>query len=302
MTLKFSENLTKYRKRSGLTQKQLAMKINVTPQAVSKWEKGSLPDSELIPILAQTLGVSTDVLFGIAEERDEPDLEQLLMDKIRQTPEKERADLIMKLFYSMMSAYNQYRLSKVTYPKELELETYAEIITDHEIAIARLNDDLKYFCFMKVPENGINSYVDASERMVDLFQTLADEDAIKIVCYLGSGVRNRMQSIETISKRMGIPLKKVEYIIDRLDRFGIVWRVSVEVDDKQSIVYGYVNSMPVTLLLTVAKSLTRYIQFHDLYVDTWKHGPFRMPDVANDMPVPQVSLWSEEKNQYKEKE
>lgn len=296
MTLKFSENLTKYRKRSGLTQGQLARKINVTPQAVSKWENGSFPDSELIPMIAKTLGVSIDVLFGIVEERAEPDLEQMLMDKIRQTPEKERADLIMKLFYSMMSAYNQYRLSKVTYPKELEMETYAEVVTDNEIAIARLNDDLKYFCFMKVPENGLNSYVDASERVVGLFQTLADEDAIKIICYLGSGVRNRMQSLETISVRMNIPLKKVEYVMDRLDRFGIVWRVSVEVDNKQSIVYGYVNSMPVTLLLTIAKSLTRYIQFHDLYVDTWEHGPFRMPNVANDTPVPQASLWSEEKN------
>ncbi|MDE5620243.1 MAG: helix-turn-helix transcriptional regulator [Ruminococcus sp.] len=295
MTLKFSENLTKYRKRSGLTQGQLAQKINVTPQAVSKWENGSFPDSELIPIIAKTLGISIDVLFGVVEERAEPDLEQMLMDKIRQTPEKERADLIMKLFYSMMSAYNQYRLSKVTYPKELEMETYAEVITDNEIAIARLNDDLKYFCFMKVPENGLNCYVDASERVVGLFQTLADEDAIKIICYLGSGVRNRMQSLETISVRMNIPLKKVEYIMDRLDRFGIVWRVSVEVDNKQSIVYGYVNSMPVTLLLTIAKSLTRYIQFHDLYVDTWEHGPFRMPNVANDTPVPQASLWSEEK-------
>lgn len=296
MTLKFSKNLTKYRKRSGLTQGQLARKINVTPQAVSKWENGSFPDSELIPIIAKTLGISIDVLFGVVEERAEPDLEQMLMDKIRQTPEKERADLIMKLFYSMMSAYNQYRLSKVTYPKELEMETYAEVITDNEIAIARLNDDLKYFCFMKVPENGLNSYVDASERVVGLFQTLADEDAIKIICYLGSGVRNRMQSLETISVRMNIPLKKVEYIMDRLDRFGIVWRVSAEVDNKQSIVYGYVNSMPVTLLLTIAKSLTRYIQFHDLYVDTWEHGPFRMPNVANDTPVPQASLWSEEKN------
>lgn len=275
MTLKFSENLTKYRKRIGLTQGQLAQKINVTPQAVSKWENGSFPDSELIPAIAEILGISIDILFGVAEER---------------------ADLVMKLSYSMMSAYNQYRVSKANYPKELDMETYAEVVTDNEIAIARLNDDLKYFCFMKVPENGVNSYVDASERMVNLFQTLADEDAINIICYLGSGVRNRMQSLETISERLNISLKKVKYVMDRLDRFGIVWRISVEFDNRQSIVYGYVNSMPVTLLLTVAKSLTRYIRFHDLYVDTWEHGPFRMPNVANDTPVPQASLWSEEKN------
>ena len=83
MTLKFSENLTKYRKRIGLTQGQLAQKINVTPQAVSKWENGSFPDSELIPAIAEILGISIDILFGVAEERAEPDLEQMLMDRIR---------------------------------------------------------------------------------------------------------------------------------------------------------------------------------------------------------------------------
>ncbi len=295
MAYKFSENLTKYRKRSGLTQGQLAGKLSVTPQAVSKWENGSLPDCELVPLIANVLGVSIDVLFGTAEERVEPDLEQLITDKIHQTPESERADLIMQLCYSMLSAYHDHRLSKVSYPKELEQESYAEVKTDHDFGIARLNDDLKYFCFMKIPEEGVNSYVDASERMVDLFETLADADTINIICYLGSGVKNRMQSLGTISKRIGIPIDKAQYVMDRLDRFGIVWRVSVEVDDKESIVYGYGNSLPLTFLLTLAKSLTRYVKFHDVLVDIWEKGPFRMKQIANDTPVEQVSLWSEEK-------
>ena len=44
MSSDFSRNLTKYRKRCSLTQSQLAAQLNVTPQAVSKWENGSLPD------------------------------------------------------------------------------------------------------------------------------------------------------------------------------------------------------------------------------------------------------------------
>lgn len=295
MTYQFGENLTKYRKRSGLTQGQLAAKLSVTPQAVSKWENGSLPDCELVPLIANVLGVSIDVLFGTAKERVEPDLEQLVTDKIHQTPESERADMMMQLCYSMLSAYNDHRLSKATYPQQLEQETYAEVKTDHDFGIARLNDDLKYFCFMKIPEDGVNSYVDASDRMVDLFETLSDADTINIICYLGSAAKNRMQSLGTISSRIGIPIDKVQYVMDRLDRFGIVWRVSVEVDDKESIVYGYGNSLPLTFLLVLAKSLTRYVKFHDVLVESWEKGPFRMKQLANDTPVEQVSSWSEEK-------
>lgn len=294
MHSKFSKNLTKYRKRCGLTQGQLAEKLNVTPQAVSKWENGSLPDSEFLPMLAHNLGVSIDVLFGLAEEREDPDLEQMISDKIRQTSAKERADVVMKLFYAVLTAYHDYKLSKQIYPENLELETFAELISDHECAIARLNEDLKYFCFLKVPEHGVNSYTEATDEMVRLFETLADKDAITIIHYLGSGMKNRMQSLEMISSRVGIPLNKVRRVMDRLDRFGVVWRVSAEISDDPPIIYGYVNSMPLTFILTMAKSLTRYIKFHDLYIDIWEQGPFRMPDVANTTPIPQVGFWETE--------
>ena len=52
MKLNFNENLVRYRKRAGLTQQQLAQKLSITPQAVSKWEKGSYPDCELLPKLS----------------------------------------------------------------------------------------------------------------------------------------------------------------------------------------------------------------------------------------------------------
>lgn len=116
MESKFSKNLAKYRKKSGLTQAQLAEKVCVTPQAVSKWENGSLPDSEFLPVIARTLGVSIDMLFGIEQERGEYDIEQLVINKLRRTPQGERADYIMQLFYAVMSAYNDYKLSKIKYP------------------------------------------------------------------------------------------------------------------------------------------------------------------------------------------
>ncbi len=269
------KNLTKYRKRRGMTQSQLAAVINVTPQAVSKWENGSLPDSEFLPLLSKALNVSIDVLFGIAEETEPPVPEQLLVDKIRQTPPEERADLVMQIFYSAMTAYHDYKLSLPKYPVDLELETYAEVKTDYECAIARLNEDLKYFCFVKIPENGINSYTEATDQMVRLFETLADKDAITILNYLGSGHRNRMQSLEYISKQVKISLNKVTRVMDKLDSLGLVWKVSAEISDTPSDVYGFVNSTPLAALLVLAKSLTRYIRFRDLYVDTWERAPFR---------------------------
>ena len=54
------------RKEKGLTQEQLAERLNVSPQAVSKWENDvSCPDISIIPQLAEVLGISTDELLGV---------------------------------------------------------------------------------------------------------------------------------------------------------------------------------------------------------------------------------------------
>ena len=63
--MSFQENLIRARKARGMTQEELAARLNVSRQAVSKWETGeSLPDLYKLAALADELGVSTDALCG----------------------------------------------------------------------------------------------------------------------------------------------------------------------------------------------------------------------------------------------
>jgi tellurite methyltransferase len=60
-----ARNISRYRKDLGMTQEALAEKLGITFQAVSKWETGqSIPDTMLLPKLAQILNVSIDKLLG----------------------------------------------------------------------------------------------------------------------------------------------------------------------------------------------------------------------------------------------
>ena len=66
-----SDNLKKLRKAKGLSQEELAVKLNVVRQTVSKWEQGlSVPDSEMLLRIAAELDTSVNVLLGetVAEE------------------------------------------------------------------------------------------------------------------------------------------------------------------------------------------------------------------------------------------
>lgn len=57
------------RKAAGMTQEQVAERLGVSPQAVSKWENDvSCPDVTMIPRIAQLFNVSTDELLHTAME------------------------------------------------------------------------------------------------------------------------------------------------------------------------------------------------------------------------------------------
>lgn len=66
------QRISALRKKNGYTQDQLAQKVGVTPQAVSKWENDqACPDVSIIPELAKLFGVSTDVLYGTSPMPDD---------------------------------------------------------------------------------------------------------------------------------------------------------------------------------------------------------------------------------------
>ena len=59
------ENIKAIRKAKGLSQEELAVKINVVRQTVSKWEQGlSVPDSELLLSLSEVLETPVSTLLG----------------------------------------------------------------------------------------------------------------------------------------------------------------------------------------------------------------------------------------------
>ena len=65
MELRLAENIARFRKSRGYTQEELAKRLSISSQAVSKWENAqSLPDISLLPALAGLLETDIDTLMG----------------------------------------------------------------------------------------------------------------------------------------------------------------------------------------------------------------------------------------------
>lgn len=68
----FSENLITLRKKQNLSQEELAEKVGVSRQTLSKWETGeSLPDIQKCSALAAFFGVTLDDLVNYEEQKEE---------------------------------------------------------------------------------------------------------------------------------------------------------------------------------------------------------------------------------------
>ena len=58
------DRIAKYRRNQGLSQEELAEKLGISRQSVSKWERNeSLPEADKIPLLAQVFSITTDELL-----------------------------------------------------------------------------------------------------------------------------------------------------------------------------------------------------------------------------------------------
>ena len=97
--MKIADKIRKMRAKAGFTQEQLANKLGVSSQSVSKWETGvAMPDIMLLPIIAETFGISIDELFDLTLD------EKLKRIENRIEIEEEFSDVKFKEYEELLKA------------------------------------------------------------------------------------------------------------------------------------------------------------------------------------------------------
>ncbi len=79
-----NENIKNLRRSKGLSQEELAIKLNVVRQTISKWENGlSVPDSNMLIALAEELDISVSALLGETIQEYEADDIKEISEKLQ---------------------------------------------------------------------------------------------------------------------------------------------------------------------------------------------------------------------------
>ena len=91
------KNIKHFRKAKGMSQEELAIKLNVVRQTVSKWENGlSVPDADVLIRMAELLNISVSQLLGIeAEDKSNKDLSEELSKLNEQLAKKTQKEKVL---------------------------------------------------------------------------------------------------------------------------------------------------------------------------------------------------------------
>ncbi|MBQ8409847.1 MAG: helix-turn-helix transcriptional regulator [Clostridia bacterium] len=124
-----AENIVRLRRNSGLTQIELAEKLNYSDKAVSKWERGeSVPDISVLKAIADLFGVTVDYLIT-ADHKDEIVTDD--PEQIKQMEDKQRRRKRKRVMIAGMSVLLVWLVAACVFvPIDIALKnTFAHWIT-----------------------------------------------------------------------------------------------------------------------------------------------------------------------------
>ena len=137
----FSENLKAMRKAKGYTQEELAIKLNVTRQTISKWEKGlSVPDVDFLFKIADVLETNVGTLLGGAimdEVNKDTVAEQLAKISEQLAIKNRRSKRIWKIVGIVLLTILALNLLLAI----LGMSAYTSFSTDGKTTVIEMNED-----------------------------------------------------------------------------------------------------------------------------------------------------------------
>lgn len=251
------ERIRELRKAAGMTQEDLGNTIGVSAQAVSNWERGSVPDTELIPKIADCFGVPTDALFG--REYENYDIYNLMSKYITgdtETPKEglrreaidrafETCGMILECMLFLEDDnrdnifarwFRQNRESVrefMTHPNR-----YTKSDKDDLTALMDRTEEMPFFLYMPEGKDRGKKLLENTDYAA-LFTALADPDFFEAAVWIqghpassnGKTPWDARFTKQTFLEKVGIPEDRADELLEKLRRFGLIAVSELELDD-----------------------------------------------------------------------
>ena len=225
--------ISKLRKEKGITQEELAKNVGVSAQAVSKWENGGVPDTELLPKIADYFKVSIDQLFGIQNELS-ANIQDVIWADITKTKDEDRIARAFELCWMIeQSLYGTIFSDPERFKEEAQMhnindQVYSQCLVDGGYPEMGLFNRMQYF--LVVPDA-----VDKDRALLDgidypkFFKLMSDRDVFNALVFLYKRESKNSFTEELLNKELNLTPEKARQVIVELLRLKLLGKTTAEV-------------------------------------------------------------------------
>ena len=254
------KQIASMRKEKGIKQEELANYVGVSTQAVSKWENGGVPDTELLPKIADFFSVSVDSLFG-RNITDYSDLRSALIKKICDTPRDERLKLVFNYCWDMERAmmphgYSIEKCSIEDYEKGIgaDAQHYSSIMQNDGFTRMGIANRSQYFLIVPEPKSTDDAYFNGIDYPA-FFKDISDGDFWNACVYLNKRDFQKAFTTALFINKLGINAEKAREILTKLKKYKMVYSTQIEMDDEIQTVYHFNPTPSFIALLIFAREI-----------------------------------------------
>lgn len=215
----------------NLTQAELGQVVGVSMQAVSKWERGGLPDIGILIVLADYFNVSLDDLLGRTTPRQYNTKDTIYQTVLHAPPEDTFEQACDFCWSAVKGTTGIPDIESMGYTAARGLEnSRCRITTNDGIAYGILTDEFHMLSILPEPKGGFQSMLGELDAYADLFRLLSDKDTLLLFQFIGTRAQT-LFSMQLAVQETGICESKVERIFEEFTQHG--W-IAKEVADTDS--------------------------------------------------------------------
>lgn len=253
------KNIAELRKSKGVKQDELARFVGVTAQAVSKWENGGVPDTELLPKISEFFNVSIDELFG-RQSNISIDIQDAILRDITKTKVDDRISRAFELCWMIeQSMYGTIFSDPERFKEEAKTHSendqlYSQILLDTGYTEMGLFNRIQYFLIVPDAKDKDKALLDEI-NYPEFFKLMADKDIFETLVFLYKRESFNAFTEKLIIKELGCTEEKAKQIIAELLRLNILAKTVAEVGDELVYVYQFARRPSFVSMLIFAREM-----------------------------------------------
>lgn len=255
--MNLSETIRHYRLARGYTQEQLAARLGVSAQAVSKWETSeTYPDGALLVPLANALDVSLDTLFGnrtVSMKELSEDIKQLIASVPGERSFQTVRDICWQIEKGLFNC--RMTIDEPYDPEELNtLEQSSYILNDYGFTHVS-NGRAPFFLAVPETEHALAEVIGDGEEIRKIFTALSSPETMRAVLSLYRRGRGYLMEKEVLADQCGIGQEQIDGVIQDLMTLRLISACDIEADSERRTLYAPKPSHLLTALFLLAHEM-----------------------------------------------